>query len=194
MPFLRTNSIVTKRCRTRYVLLCGTLSSATPKGVRESDLRELVSCTVSRSGRLNSRALLSGSLVWSRLLSSPSHCLSSPNAAKAISPEDRPILLSSGLAVIECSWAQIDTIPFSKLSLPQNDRLLPYLVAANPTNYGKPFKLNCAEALAAGLYICGLDEQADHLMSQFGWGPNFKDINAYLSPLLVWDMIADRDE
>ena len=102
----------------------------------------------------------------------------SPNAGKAISRQDRPLLEQNGLAVIECSWAQIDTIPFSKLSLPQNDRLLPYLVAANPTNYGKPFKLNCAEALAAGLYICGMDEQADHLMDQFGWGPNFKEINA----------------
>lgn len=32
------------------------------------------------------------------------------------------------------------------------------MLAVNPVNYGKPFKLSCAEALAAGLKICGYDE------------------------------------
>lgn len=96
-----------------------------------------------------------------------------------MSPADREIVASCGLAVVEASWARLDEVPFTKIRSP-HERLLPYLVAANPVNYGRPFKLNCVEALAACFYICSMDTYGDALLSKFTWGHAFKDINGEL--------------
>lgn len=58
--------------------------------------------------------------------------------------------------------------------------LVPFLVASNPVNYGKPLKLNCAEAFAACYYIVGMKEEGDFVMSKFKWGSAFYDINKEL--------------
>jgi len=108
----------------------------------------------------------------------PGICLS-PEGKGVVSPEDKPIMRKQGAAVIDCSWERLADTPFKKMKS-RHPRLLPWLVAANPVNYGKPCKLNCVEALAAAFYICGYPEVAGEYMSRFPWGPSFIDINREL--------------
>jgi len=105
-------------------------------------------------------------------------CLS-PMGVNCVSPADREIVSANGVSVIDCSWARIDETPFSKMKS-SHPRLLPYLIAANQVNYGKPCKLNCVEALAAAFYITGYKDVAEKYLEQFSWGPTFIQINKEL--------------
>ncbi|CDH58190.1 duf367-domain-containing protein [Lichtheimia corymbifera JMRC:FSU:9682] len=105
--------------------------------------------------------------------------VASPVGEKAVSPADRRIVEMYGACVVDCSWARVDEVPFNKIKGP-TDRLLPYLVATNPVNYGKPWKLNCAEALAAIFYITGFPEHGAALMGKFKWGHAFEEVNGPL--------------
>jgi len=98
-----------------------------------------------------------------------------PFAEKALSHEDAEIANKYGLAALDCSWKHIKKIPdtFKRLE----PRSLPYLVAANPTHFGRPTILSTAEALAAALFILGEKEMADELLSCFKWGPVFLELN-----------------
>ncbi|KAJ3112106.1 ribosome biogenesis protein tsr3 [Phlyctochytrium bullatum] len=102
-----------------------------------------------------------------------------PQGKQSVSPADRAIVQAEGCCVVDCSWARIQEVPFEKIRSP-HERLLPYLVAANPVNYGRPFKLNCVEALAAAFFITGFDEYGHNLMSRFNWGHAFYNINKEL--------------
>lgn len=54
---------------------------------------------------------------------------------------------------------------------------MPYLIATNPVNYGKPWRLNCVEALAAAFYIVGHDDYGAKLLEKFSWGHSFWTMN-----------------
>ncbi|KAG7884773.1 hypothetical protein KL938_001900 [Ogataea parapolymorpha] len=102
-----------------------------------------------------------------------------PNATQVVSPSDRSLVEEIGVAVVECSWARLEEIPFGKIG-GRNERLLPYLIAANPVNYGKPMKLNCMEAIAACLIIVGRMDLALELLQRFSYGAAFVAINQEL--------------
>jgi pre-rRNA-processing protein TSR3 len=98
-----------------------------------------------------------------------------PFAEKAFSPADRERIQKNGLVALDYSWKCTEGAKL--IPLIGESRALPYLVAANPVNYGKPTKLSTVEALAAALYIIGYEEQAAELLSKFKWGPEFIRLN-----------------
>ncbi|XP_013177967.1 PREDICTED: ribosome biogenesis protein TSR3 homolog [Papilio xuthus] len=101
----------------------------------------------------------------------------SPVGSQCVSPNDKDIIEKYGLAVIDCSWAKIDETPFGRMKSP-HPRLLPFLVAANPINYGKPYQLSCVEALAAAMFITGHKQEAKFYLSKFSWGHSFLELNS----------------
>lgn len=106
----------------------------------------------------------------------------SPTGNRCVSPEDKDIVQKHGIAVVDCSWARIEETPIAALKA-TNARLLPFLVAANPINYGRPCQLSCVEAIAATMYIVGYKEAAKFYLNKFSWGHSFITLNKELLDL-----------
>jgi pre-rRNA-processing protein TSR3 len=98
-----------------------------------------------------------------------------PFSERALSPADRETIKHWGLAAIDCSWIYANEV--FELKIDGESRALPYIIAANPVNYGKPTKLSTVEALAAALYIGGFKEKAEQMLSKFKWGLEFIRLN-----------------
>jgi len=99
-----------------------------------------------------------------------------PFAEKSISQEDRPIVLQHGLVALDCSWKTAERT-FQSLELRLVPRALPFLLAANPVNYGKPYQLSTLEAFAAALYIVGEVAHAKEIVRIYTWGHRFLELN-----------------
>ena len=97
----------------------------------------------------------------------------SPFGKVTLSPADMKYA-RRGIVVLDLTWTHIDEIPHIR---GEKARKLPYFVAANPINWGKPWRLNSAEAVLASLLVLGQDEQAEPFFTRFNWAPEFVRIN-----------------
>ena len=125
-------------------------------------------CTGRKLARLGMIQTIQVGIPWKGIILSP-------EGRGTVSRTDRALVQQHGLSVIDCSWALVDDLPYHRMK--GQARLLPFLVAANSVNYGKPFKLSCAEAIGAALYIVGFIEDAKKILIQFNWGMEFIRIN-----------------
>jgi len=96
-----------------------------------------------------------------------------PHAGQALSPADTERSLET-LVALDCSWESAERAAFSMAGV---HRALPFLVAANPVNYGRPFQLTTVEALAAACCILGDRQQAVEILEPFRWGETFLTLN-----------------
>lgn len=109
-----------------------------------------------------------------------------PTAEQALSPADQSV---KSITVLDCSWEVLDT---GKVSSWRIRRALPFLVAANPVNFGKPCKLSSVEALAAALFILGNKAQAEAILAKVNWGTRFLEVNE--EPLSLYACARDSTE
>jgi pre-rRNA-processing protein TSR3 len=109
-----------------------------------------------------------------------------PSAEQALSPADCHV---KSITALDCSWVVLDT---GRVSTWRIRRALPFLVAANPVNFGKPCTLSSVEALAASLYIIGEQERAAEILGCVRWGIRFLEVNK--EPLELYAQAKDSTE
>ena len=102
-----------------------------------------------------------------------------PFAKKALSREDTEQAESRGICFLDCSWEQAERIFKKAKKIGRlTSRSLPYLLAANPINYGKPWRLSSLEATAAALTILGDTAHGRRVSDVTNWGRTFMQLNA----------------
>ncbi|MEF8800389.1 MAG: DUF367 family protein [Halolamina sp.] len=103
----------------------------------------------------------------------PAGVVLNPHAERALSPADRNRAMRA-LVALDCSWESAGEKQFT---IDGDHRALPYLVAANPVNFGKPMQLTTVEAFAAALTILGEPDHAERILAKFTWGETFLELN-----------------
>jgi pre-rRNA-processing protein TSR3 len=125
--------------------------------------------------------------ILSRIVDIPRNTLLlDPTAERALSPIDTGV---SSITVLDCSWEVLDT---STVRSHRKRRALPFLLAANPLHYGRPFQLSSIEAFAAALFILGEREQSVQILSLYTWGCRFLELND--EPLTLYANAKDSTE
>ncbi|MFB6153003.1 MAG: DUF367 family protein [Halodesulfurarchaeum sp.] len=110
-----------------------------------------------------------------------------PYAERALSPADRDT--TDRLVAMDRSW---ETAQSGQFDLAGEHRALPFLLAGNSVNFGRPFRLTTVEAFAGALCILGEREQAERILSKFRWGQTFLDLNE--EPLRRYAACEDSTE
>lgn len=103
--------------------------------------------------------------------------LLTPESDRALSRADSARAARHGLSALDLSWKVTEKVGGFPAVPKATPRALPYLLAANPVNYGKPFILSSAEAFAAALVILGEEAHAQELLGKFAWGEQFFLLN-----------------
>ena len=134
----------------------------------QDDPRKNTALKLGRSGKAE---------LFDDVRKAPRHSvLLNPFAKKALSREDAEDMRRHGLLALDCSWKQAEEA-FPVLLGSTRSRALPFLVAANPVNYGRPFVLSTAEAIGAALHIIGETRQARDVLSAVPFGDLFLQLN-----------------
>jgi pre-rRNA-processing protein TSR3 len=118
---------------------------------------------------------------YAKLVKSPAKLpskaiLLDPTAECAFSKEDLQSAEKHGIVALDCSWENAEIV-FKKFGKHIKKRALPYLLASNPVNYGKPAKLTTLEAFTACLYILGYSNEARKILKIYTWGEQFLKLN-----------------
>jgi len=101
-----------------------------------------------------------------------------PFAQKALSAEDVPVAQVRGIVVLDCSWRTAEeTFAAARRVAALECRALPFLLAANPINYGRAMRLSSLEAAEAALFILGEPGHAARLARAHDWGRTFLELN-----------------
>jgi len=110
-----------------------------------------------------------------------------PGTDVVLGPEDREAAEAHGLVALDLSWRR-GTFPRPGT----NARAMPYLLAANPVNYGNPRVLSTVEAFAAALHLLGEGDHAAAVLAKFAWGATFLALNR--EPLEAYRAARTREE
>jgi pre-rRNA-processing protein TSR3 len=117
--------------------------------------------------------------------------LLNPYAEKSLSKADISLAQKKGIVAVDCSWKNAEDC-FKNLNKKSVSRSLPFVIAVNPINYGKPYKLTTLEAFITALYILGCEKKAKKISKLYKWSQNFIELNR--DPLNEYKNAKDSTE